>query len=705
MKSLFITGLSVFCFLISLAQKPPLTVEQSVLGYYNGLYPENMAGLSWVPNSDDYSAVNSDILYVFSKDGKIKKKLTLADLKTTIKNEDLAYMPSLSWESDDCISFISGDKLYFINPLKNTLKRFVDLPDNYENPDFSFKSENVAYTIGDNLSIWNDGKELRVTKNNGNTVSGQAIARYEFGIGKGTFWSPNGEFLAFYEKDEANVSEYPLIDYSTTPASLAPLKYPMAGQPSEHGRVGIVDATSGKKVYLEQIGDKDSYLTNLAWAPDGKSIYVAHINREQTETKLNKYSRKGVFEKTIYQENDDQYVEPENPPYFIPNSKTDFIWVSEVSGFTNLLLMSDEGIIKELTNFEFDITEFIGFNDKGTLAYVHATGAYPTEQHGYSIEIKTGEIKQLTNAAGYHQISVSSSGKYYIDSYSSLEVPRKVTLYKSGKSTGKLLLEANNPLENYAVGSTEIFSKKAADGTNLWCRIIKPSNFDDTKKYPVLFYVYNGPHVQLVTNSWLGGASLWMHSLAEEGYIIFTVDGRGSSHRGIEFEQAIHENMGTLEVQDQADMAIWLKSLPYTDNDRFAVHGWSYGGFMTTSLMLKKPGTFKVGVAGGPVIDWRLYEVMYTERYMDTPETNKEGFEKADLKNYVTNLSGDLMLIHGTNDDVVVMQHSTEFLKRCVEEGVQVDFFPYPGHTHNVTGKDRVHLMTKILNYIKDKLY
>ena len=704
MTRILLVSAALFLSTISFSQKSPLTIEDAIMGYYNGLYPESVRGLQWIPGTELYSAVNSDILYVFDNTGKIKKKLTLAEIKTTIKNPELAYIPNLTWESSNKISLIVRDKLYIIDPFKNELKKFIDLPDNFENLDFHFKSENVAFTLENNLSIWHNGQETRVTKNNEHTISGQAIARYEFGISKGTFWSPNGAFLAFYEKDEENVTEYPLLDYSTTPASPNPIKYPMAGQLSEYGRVGIVDSETGKKVYLQQIGRKDSYVTNLAWGPDNKSIYVAHINREQTYMSLNKYNRKGDFIKTIYEESDEEYIEPENPPYFIPNGKGNFIWITEKNGFSNLFLMNDEGIIRELTNLTYEITEFIGFDSKGNKAFFHATGDNPTEIHGYSVELKTGNVTQLTSGAGTHNISTSGNGKFYIDNYNSTVIPKNVTLYQTKKSKRREILSASDPLSEYSIGTTEIFSKNASDGTELWCRMIKPSHFDDTKKYPVLFYVYNGPHVQLVKDSWLGGASLWMHSLAEEGYIIFTVDGRGSSHRGIDFEQAIHENMGTIEVQDQADMAEWLKTLPYTDNDRFAIHGWSYGGFMTTSLMLKKPGLFKVGVAGGPVIDWRLYEVMYTERYMDTPETNPEGYAEADLKNHVAGLEGKLMLIHGTSDDVVVMQHSMEFLTKCIEEGKEIDFFPYPGHAHNVRGKDRVHLMTKVLNYIKSNL-
>ena len=689
---------------ISFSQNKSLTVEDAVMGYYNGLYPEKITGLQWVPGTELYSAINSNILYVFDNTGKIKKKLTLAEIKTTLKNPELSYMPRLTWESPTEIHLTLKDKLYILDPFKNELKKFITLPDRFENIDFHFNSESIAYTQENDLFIWRDGQETRVTKNNEHNTSGQAIARYEFGISKGTFWSPSGAFLAFYEKNEENVTEYPLLDYSSTPASSHPIKYPMAGQLSEHGRVGIVDSETGETAYLQQMGEDDSYVTNIAWSPDNQFIYLAHLNREQTSMALNKYNRKGDFLKTIYQEFDEEYVEPENPPYFIPNGKGEFIWITEKNGFSNLVLMNDDGIIRELTNLTYEITDFIGFNSEGTKAFFHATGENPTENHGYAVELETGTVTQLTSGNGTHTISVSESGKFYIDNYSSTTIPGKTTLYHTTKSKSWEILSAENPLSEYSIGTTEIFSKKTSDGTELWCRMIKPSHFDETKKYPVLFYVYNGPHVQLVTDSWLGGASLWMHSLAEEGYIIFTVDGRGSSHRGIDFEQTVHENMGTIEVQDQAEMAEWLKTLPYTDNDRFAVHGWSYGGFMTTSLMLKKPGLFKVGVAGGPVIDWRLYEIMYTERYMDTPETNPEGYAEADLKTHVANLEGKLMLIHGASDDVVVMQHSMEFLTKCIEEGKEIEFFPYPGHAHNVRGKDRVHLMTKVLNYIKSIL-
>ena len=234
--------------------------------------------------------------------------------------------------------------------------------------------------------------------------------------------------------------------------------------------------------------------------------------------------------------------------------------------------------------------------------------------------------------------------------------------------------------------------------------MIKPINFDPKKKYPVLVYVYGGPHAQLVKNSWLGGAGLWLNYMAQQGYLIWTLDNRGSANRGFEFENSIFRNLGTLELEDQMQGINYLKSLDYVDVDRIGVDGWSYGGFMTISLMLKNPGVFKAGCAGGPVIDWKWYEVMYGERYMDTPQDNPEGYKNACLLNHVKDFEGRLLIIHGTMDPTVVWQNSLSFLQKCVDEDKLVDYFVYPGHGHNVGGMDRVHLWKKIEQYFNDNL-
>jgi dipeptidyl-peptidase-4 len=310
----------------------------------------------------------------------------------------------------------------------------------------------------------------------------------------------------------------------------------------------------------------------------------------------------------------------------------------------------------------------------------------------------------VSGKSGTHNIIHSEDYKYFIDVVSDTTTPRKYQVLDSKGKIRQILLESGNPLSEYDLGKYEIFELSANDGTPLYARKILPPGFDPSKKYPVIVYVYGGPHAQLITNSWMGGARLFLYYLAQQGYIIFTVDNRGSANRGLEFEQAVFRNMGTLEVEDQMTGVEYLRSLPYVDADRIGVHGWSYGGFMTISLMLKQPEDFKVGVCGGPVTDWKYYEVMYGERYMDTPETNPDGYESSSLLDKAGNLQGKLLIIHGTDDPVVVWQHSLDLIDAFIKEGIQVDYFVYPGHGHGVGGKDRVHLNTKMSEYFINNL-
>jgi dipeptidyl-peptidase-4 len=418
---------------------------------------------------------------------------------------------------------------------------------------------------------------------------------------------------------------------------------------------------------------------------------------------LNVYdSKSGKFIKTLFEETNDKWVEPVHPAYFYSDSN-DFIWISERDGFNNLYLYDFNGILKKkLTEHQFVVKEILKTSPNKKTIYYSATGSNPTNTLVYSVDLD-GNSKLITKEEGTHNFSLSPDGIYFFDAFSSLTVPYKSMIYTNSGKITKLLMESKDKLEDYNLGTTEIGILKAKDGSDLYYRLIKPSDFDSTKKYPVLVYVYGGPQAQMVTNTWLAGADLWMNWMANQGYLIFTLDNRGSAERGFAFESQIHRRLGDIEMEDQMTGVYYLKSLPFVDGNRLAVHGWSYGGFMTTTLMLRQPGTFKVGVAGGLVTDWKYYEVMYGERYMDRPEQNSKGYEKASLLNYAQNLKGDLLLIHGTIDDVVVMQHNYALVQKFIEFGKQMDFFPYPMHKHNVKGKDRFHLLEKTLTYILEK--
>lgn len=703
MKLIMKNLLSLLILLISFqgySQQKELTLHDAVLGRTLGLSPKTLTDLQW--GDDDQYMYRAGNQYII-KDAASKKQSSLSLSDFTMKYKDMKQMPTIMNMDDNKVTFQSGNTIFLYDIMTHKEVSKTTFPPKAVNTDYHSKNMDVAYTIDNNLYIATAGDPMvTVTAfEDTNIVSGQAIARFEFGITKGTFWSPEGNYLAFYQKDESHVTNYPLVDITTYPASLNNIKYPMAGQASELAKVGVYNLKSKKTTYLDIDGSDEHYLTNLSWSPDEKYILVAEINRGQNHYSFNAYDpNTGKKVRTLFEESNDRWVEPENDAVFLPNNKKDFIWLSEKDGFKNLYLYNTKGKFKkQLTHFKFVVKSIIGFDDSGKNVIISATGENPTETHTYKVNLKSGKATNLTPKSGTHNSQLGEN--YLLNSYSSLTTPRVLSLINIQTGAEEIILTAENPLRDYKLGKTEILTLKSPKGIDLYARIIKPANFDATKKYPVLVYVYGGTHVQLVTNKWLGGAPLWMNWMAtQKEYIIFTIDNRGSENRGFAFESIIHRKAGDAAIEDQLIGVDYLKSLPYVDSKRIAVHGWSYGGFMTCSLMLRHPGVFTTAVAGGPVTDWKYYEIMYGERYMDTPQENPDGYANSRVGKYLENLDGHLLIIHGSVDPTVVPQHSMTLLKEAVDKGVQLDFFTYPMHPHNIRGKDRVHLMQKVLDYI-----
>jgi len=703
---------------LSNTEKSPqkeLSLEDAVLGYYKGLYPRGLSGLTWVDGADSYVYYTNNSYLLFSAQTN-ELELTM-DLDFFKKDfPAMSKVPRISEFHSDFVLFREGNvtTLYYYKGEKAGKKAEIVTPEGAENLAFNKHAMSIAYTLNNNLYLANErSSQLTIVENDDkNIVSGQAIHRFEFGISKGIFWSPKGNYIAFYQKDESDVADYPLLNINETPGELNSIKYPMAGQKSEYGKLGIYDVTKGNTAFLGLIKRKmiletgeekdDHYLTNVTWSPSEDKIYIAEVNRDQNHMQFNQYDVKGKNkERTIFKEKHDKWVEPENPGFFFSNNGNTMLWLSEKSGFMNLYKVDlTNGKWQTLTQFDFPITSFIGTNETGKNAYVQATGEDGRQKHIFKVNIESGETTRLTEVNGTHTAQLSSSGRYLIDSYSSISIPQVSQIINCTTGEKKEINREENPTADYKMAQLELGELTSKSGEKLYSRLIKPSNFDPSKKYPVLIYVYGGPHAQMITNSWGAGASMWMHWMANQDYLVFTVDGRGSANRGFNFENQIHRQIGEVEMEDQLTGVEYLKSLSFVDSKRMAVHGWSYGGFMTTSLMLRNPGVFTTAVAGGPVIDWKWYEIMYGERYMDSPKDNPEGYSKNSLLQYVKNLEGKLLLIHGTIDDVVVMQHNLALVQQSVKDGIQLDFFPYPMHPHNVRGKDRVHLMTKVLSYV-----
>lgn len=685
-----------------LAQKK-YTMAEATSGLYTSLAVERLSSVSWEPNTNK--------LYHVVKDGDDQILLSInfpsEQVDTVLKRSNTKGLRSLSmlrWLDNGLVYYKHGTKLRkgIMTGAGFQWMDWVEVPKDAAHLTID-KSQNIAYTIENNLwMITRDGKQIQLTDDaNKDIINGQSVHRNEFGITGGIFFSPQGNYLAYYHMDQTMVNDYPVIDWSADPAKTNTIKYPMSGGVSHEVKLKVFNPTTGKTTTINTEGPKDQYLTSVTWSPDEEYLYIGVLNRAQNHMVLNKYdARTGYKVKTLFEESNDKYFEPQNSLYFLQGEKDKFVWWSQRDGFMHLYLYNTDGkLLKQLTKGEWLVNDIIGVNQTDKELIITTTKDSPLEKHSYTLNWQNGRMNRIDRAEGYHSASVNDAGTYIYDSYSAANVPGVSQVLSTNGKYHKTLLTAKNTLEKYDRPEVKSVVLSADDGTPLHGRLVLPTSFNPKKKYPVIVYLYNGPHVQLIRNRFPETGNLWYELLAQKGYVVFTMDGRGSSNRGLKFEQATFRKLGTVEMNDQLVGVKYLQSLPYVDADRMGVHGWSFGGFMTTSLMLRHPGVFKVGVAGGPVIDWSMYEVMYTERYMDTPEENPEGYKANNLIDKVGNLEGKLLVIHGAQDDVVVWQHSMKLIRASVKEGKQIDYFVYPAHPHNVRGKDRTHLMQKITDY------
>lgn len=676
------------------------------------LYPQaKMRGLQFVGNTNQIAYVQDTVLYV-GNPGKTKARLTLSALNKVLAGagmESLRGFPRCTVLNDKELRFNAHGKVMLYNMAKKTLSQVAKYPtENASNLDMEETHYKTAYTNGNNLYIADGDKVFPIESPDQDIVFGQSVHRNEFGIEKGTFWSPKGNYLAFYRMDQSMVTDYPLVNTTARIAREQPFKYPMAGMKSHEVTVGIYDAAQGSVLYLdsrhdESVAERENYLTNISWDPEEEFLYIAKVNREQNRMWMERYYvADGEFDTVLFTETNSRYVEPCDPIRFVPQHNDQFLWFSLRDGYKHLYLYNTDGtLLRQVTKGNYEVQGIIGFDTKGENVFVYANKESAIGLAAYRVNLTTGEMTLLTPAKGTHSVVVNAAGTQLIDVYNSVENPgcAQVVDLKKGKVL-TTLYQLENPLKEYAMPGIKMGTIKAADGvTDLYYRLITPPNMKAGEKYPTLVYVYGGPHSQLVTDTWLGGGNLYFLFLAQQGYVVFTVDNRGTDNRGFEFESCTHRQLGTIEMADQMEGVKFLQSLPYVDKNRMGVEGWSFGGFMTITMKLAHPEVFKVGCAGGPVIDWKWYEIMYGERYMDMPQENPEGYAGNSLLNKAKDLQGRLLVIHGAEDNTVVWQHSIEFIDACIKAGKQVDYFIYPHHEHNVRGYDRIHLYEKMFDY------
>ena len=696
------------------AQDKLFTLEDLNYGgnnFYN-MQPKNMY-LTWWGEK----LVNTDVEECYLVDTKTGTKQTLFsldDINTWAESDSVKYVRHLMNASfpypDKPIVAVGNRKAYILIDFEAKKVVWQDSISGQIANDWNPQSCATAYVEDNQLFVADaDGKKHQLsTDGSREIVYGQSVHRDEFGITKGTFWSPNGQRLAFYRMDQSMVADYPQVDIFPREATYEPDKYPMTGMTSHKVTVGVYDLQTQKTVYLQAGDPTDHYFTNIAWSPDSKTIYMFELNRGQNDCRLVSYDAEtGSRITELYRETSEKYVEPLHPIEFLPWNHTQFILQSQKDGYNHLYLYNTDGkLLKQLTSGPWVVLQVVGFNKKTQSVIILSNEKHLLQSNLYAVNIKTGKRTLLDRGIGYaRSVELSTSGQQAYESFTAPEIPRIIDIVNTTNGKQCELLKADDPWKGYQQPIFESGSIKAADGiTDLFYRMVKPADFDATKSYPTVVYVYGGPHAHNIDASWHWASRSWETYMAQKGYIIFILDNRGAENRGRDFEQATFHQLGQIEMKDQMKGVDYLRTLPYVDINRLGVHGWSYGGYMTISLMTNYPDVFKVGVAGGPVIDWKWYEVMYGERYMGTPENNPEGYAKCSLITKAKDLKGKLQIITGYNDATVVPQHCLSFLDACIKAGTQPDFFAYPGEPHNMRGHASVHLHERITQYFEDYL-
>ncbi|MBQ7691690.1 MAG: S9 family peptidase [Muribaculaceae bacterium] len=725
MKHFLLTLVFAVALASGAAAQKHFTLEDLNFGgnNYRNMVPQNRS-LRWM--GDQLLHVNADTCWAvdLNSKGVFKEKLlfTRAQLNKWAGTEaDSLHLNALTTATfpypDQPLVYVANDKERL---LVNVKSRKVEWRQPRGNAivvasEWSKQSRAMAFVAGDNLYVTdNRGTRQVTTDGSRDIVYGQSVHRNEFGIDGGLFWSPDGRRLAYYRMDQSMVTDYPLInvpevdDSAQVIATPAPEKYPMAGQTSHIVQVGILDLATGDTLYLRTGDPTDRYFTNVAWNPAGNVVYMMELNRDQNDCRLVSYDAvTGRRMAELYRETHDKYVEPQSPIQFLPWDASCFVMQSRNDGYNHLYLFDDQGHqLRQLTHGQWEVMEVLGFNEREHQVFIAANADNPLQRNLYRVDVESGQMTCIDEGRrGWHNGSLSPSGNYLIDSYQEPDVPRNIAIVDTRTAQAARYFTAPDPWQDYNVPEYLCGSVKADDGvTDLYYRMVMPVGFDPAKRYPTVMYVYGGPHAHNVDARWHFASRSWETYMAQRGYLLFILDNRGSEHRGRDFEQATFRQLGQVEMRDQMRGVDFLKTLAYVDTARIGVHGWSFGGFMTITMMTNHPDVFKVGVAGGPVIDWKWYEVMYGERYMDTPQDNPDGYARTSLIHQAKNLKGRLQIIIGLNDPTVVPQHAYSFLKACVAAGTQPDFYVYPGQGHNMMGHQSVHLHERITRYFDDYL-
>ncbi len=574
---------------------------------------------------------------------------------------------------------------------------------------FSPKANFISYVREQNLFIKNikTQVETQLTFDGKGTIKNamaEFVAQEEMGRMTGYWWSPDESKIAFTQVDESPVDEITRSEIYADSIKMINQRYPSAGTPNVTVKLAVKDLASGNTQWVDLGKEQDIYLARVNWMKDSQTLTYQWQSRDQKTLELRAFNSQSGKQNTLLTELSNTWVNLNDDLHFL-NDQKHFIWASEKSGFKHLYLYKNDGtLVRQLTQGDWVVDEIEAINEKQGLIYFTGRANTPLEQHIYTVSIAGGDIKKLSQRSGTHVPSFSDDASVYVDKFSTVNTPWQVSLHQAdGKHLAWLnenAIKGSHPLEALQSDWVEptLDSFVSDDGTELYYRLYKPKKIQG--KHPVIVYVYGGPHAQVVTNSWGGNRGLLMQYWANKGYVVFSVDNRGSNYRGKAFEDPLYKKMGSTEVDDQIAGVKFLRKLPYVDPERIGIYGHSYGGYMSLMSMFKAGEYFKAGVAGAPVTDWALYDTHYTERYMGNPKEDEDAFIASSVFPYAKNLTGDLMIYHGMADDNVLFINSTKLYKHLQDLAIPFESMDYPGKKHSIRGKQTgIHLFHTITNF------
>lgn len=607
----------------------------------------------------------------------------------------------------------SSKAFYYIYDLESKKLEELDKNGKQMYADFSPAGNKVAYVRDNNLYYkdFSNGETKGVTEDGeyNKIINGASdwVYEEELELSQAFAWSPDGEMIAFYRFDETAVKQWDMKIYNDLYPELYQFKYPKAGE--ENAKVGIhIHHLSKGTNEAVKFSKPYEYITGIKWNEKANTLVVISSNRHQSEADINLIDPKTSSSKVVYTEKSDSYIEMPFHIYFL-NKGNDFIILSEKSGYRHIYQFGIDGKQKkQVTKGEWPVVEYYGVNEKDGWVYYQSAEDSPMERHIYRVNLNSGKKEKLSQQSGNNEASFSKSFDYYLNYHSNANTPYRISL---NNSTGKEIrvLKDNETLKKtlseFTLSQKTFFNFKTSEGVVLNAWMIKPPNFDEKKKYPVFLTIYGGPGSQTVEDKWGGSNYFWHQLLAQKGYIVVSVDNRGTGARGVKFKKVTYKQMGKYETIDQIEAAKYFSRLPYVDGDRIGVQGWSYGGYMSSLCLLKGADQFKMAIAVAPVTNWRYYDSIYTERYMQTPQENGEGYDENSPINHVEKLKGKYLLIHGTADDNVHFQNTTEMIQALVKADKQFDLFIYPDKNHGIYGGNtRYHLYQKMTDFIVNNL-